>query len=203
MTAESLALVELDSVALGFAALDALVKRAEVLVLEANLVEPGRFLLLFAGGVAEVQESYAACTERAGDGVVDRLLLPMVHPALLAGLRGIEDRDGELDAIGVIEGRTVAGTLHAADRSLKDADVTLAGIRVAVGLGGRAFFVVHGPQHDVEAAIAAGTAVLDERQSLHRVECIPRPHAEMCAWLLRRPPFDPGAAAALALGGGR
>lgn len=191
MSGEALALIEIDSVARGLRALDALVKRAPVTVLEANLVEPGRFLVLFSGGVAEVEESYAAASEVACDGAVDRLLLPYAHPALLAGLRGLQDHDGELDTIGVVEGRYVAGTLHAADRSLKEAEVRLAGIRVAGGLGGRAYYIVHGGQSDVEAAIEAGREVLTERQALHRTECIPRPHGEMLAWLLRPPPFAP------------
>lgn len=201
LTPEALALVEVDSVARGLRALDALLKKAPVQVLEANLVEPGRFLLLFAGGVAEVEESYAEALVLACDGTVDKLLLPMAHPALLAGLRGTEDREGELDTLGVVEGSQVASTLHACDRSLKDAEVALAGIRVAGGLGGRAYYVVHGLQHDVEAALEAGEHVLQERAALHRSECIARPHPEMLAWLLRRAPFDPGAAAALAAGG--
>lgn len=201
LTPEALALVEVDSVARGLRALDLLVKRAPVQVLEANLVEPGRFLLLFAGGVAEVEEAFAAATEHCAESTVDRLLLPMAHPALLAGLRGAEDREGELDTVGVIEGSRIASTLHACDRSLKDAEVALAGVRVAGGLGGRAYYVVHGQQHDVEAAIEAGAAVLEGRKALHRTECIPRPHGEMLAWLLRRAPFDPGSAAAMAAGG--
>lgn len=191
MVEDALALYELDSVALGLAALDALVKRAPVRVLEANLVEPGRFLLLFCGGVAEVQESAQALRERAEGGVVDSILLPMVHPAVLAGLRGAQDHQGELDTIGVVEGSWIAGTLEACDRALKEADVRLAGLRVAGGLGGRAFFVVHGAQHDVEAALDAGRGVLQGREALHRVECIPRPHVEMLAWLLRPAPFAP------------
>ena len=89
----------------------------------------------------------------------------------------------------MVEGRRVAGTLEAADRSLKDADVTLAGVRVSGGLGGRAYYVVFGAQHDVEAALDAGASVLNARGSLHRVERIARPHAEMVRWLLRPPPF--------------
>jgi len=187
--AEALALIEVDAVARGLRALDSLVKRAPVQVLEANLVEPGRFLILFAGGVAEVQESYEAATECAEGGVVDTLLLPFAHSALLAGLRGREDRDGDLDTVGVIEGRHVAGTLHACDRSLKEAEVRLAGVRVTGGLGGRAYYVVHGLQHDVEAALDAGRAVLLDRDALHHSECIARPHEEMLAWLLRPAPF--------------
>ncbi len=189
---EALALVEVDSVARGLASLDALTKKAPVTVLEANLIEPGRFLLLFAGGVAEVEESYAEALARAEEGVVDRLLLPRAHEGILAGLRGrtILRTADELDTLGVIEGQRVAGTLEACDRSLKDADVTLAGVRVAGGLGGRAYYVVFGAQHDVEAAIDAGKSVLETRRSLHRVERIARPHPDMVRWLLRPPPFQ-------------
>ena len=75
---------------------------------------------------------------------------------------------------------------------VKDAAVSLVGIRVAVGLGGRAFFVVHGQQHDVEASVAAGSAVLEASATLHRTEVIARPHAEMVPWLLRTAPFKLG-----------
>ena len=54
--ADALAHLELDGVATGLRALDTLVKRAPVDVLEANLVEPGKYLILLAGGVAEVEE---------------------------------------------------------------------------------------------------------------------------------------------------
>jgi microcompartment protein CcmL/EutN len=189
--ADALALIELDSVASGLAAVDTLVKRAPVEVLEANLVEPGRFLLLFAGGVAEVEESAGAVAEQHEAAVTSEMRLPMVHPDLLAGLGG-KEHTAAPDALGVIEGSDVAGTIHAADRSLKDADVTLAGIRLAIGLGGRAYYVVAGAQNDVEAAIEAGAAVLEARGTLHRTERICRPHDEMVPWLLRPPPFHLG-----------
>jgi microcompartment protein CcmL/EutN len=187
--AEALALVELDSIARGLRCLDALVKRAPVQMLEANLVEPGRYLILFCGGVAEVEESLQAANEVGLEAIADQLLLPQAHPGLLDGLRGMEDvRDAdEMDTLGVIEGARVASTLRACDASLKDASVRLAGIRVSGGLGGKAYYLVFGPQHDVEIAIERGTGQLGDR--LVRTELIPRPHPEMVDWLLRRAPF--------------
>jgi microcompartment protein CcmL/EutN len=170
--------------------LDALVKRAEVNILEANLVEPGRFLILFDGGVAEVEEAFEAAAEQAGPAMVGRMKLPFAHPHLLRGLRGHEDKGtSDLDTLGVIEGTAVSAVLEACDRSLKEAEVALAGIRVAGALGGRAFYVVHGVQHDVEAAIDAGVSVLKQHERLHRTECIARPHRDMLPWLLRPAPF--------------
>lgn len=187
--ADALALLELDSVARGLRALDALIKQAPVQMLEANLIEPGRYLILFSGGVAEVEESFRMAREVGNESVVDKMLLPQVHPGVLDGLQGLEDvrSADEMDTLGVVEGAHVAGTLLACDRSLKDAQVRLSGIRVCGGLGGKAYYLVFGPQHDVEVAVEVGAAQLGDR--LHRTEVIPRPHSEMVEWLLRRAPF--------------
>lgn len=192
--ADALALIELDSVARGLRALDLLVKKAPVEVLEGNLVEPGKFLILYAGDVAEVEESHAEAMEYAEGGVLDQMLLPFAHPHLLRGLRGHQETRSAsgYDCLGVVEGSAVASTLHAADRSLKDAEVTLAGVRIAGGLGGRAYYVVFGYQHDVEAAVEVGRDVLQAAGTHHHSELIPRPHEDMVGWLLRPAPFRVG-----------
>jgi microcompartment protein CcmL/EutN len=119
------------------------------------------------------------------------MLLPMVHDALVDGLRGAEHRTVD-DALGIVEGTDVAATLLSADGALKGADVELVGIRVAVGLGGRAYFLVSGAQHDVQASIDVAASVLEPLGRLHRIELIARPHDEMVVWLLRPAPFRVG-----------
>jgi microcompartment protein CcmL/EutN len=194
-SAPALALLEIDSVARGLAALDALVKKAEVEILEVNLVEPGRLLVLFAGGVAEVEESFGAGVSVGAELLLDAMLLCDAHAALLPALRGAVSLGSAeaLDNLGVIEGSRVASVLLAAERVLKGARVSLTGLRVTGGLGGRAYFIVHGAQADVEAALELGASLLSARGHLHRVERIARPHPEMVTWLLRPPAFAPPA----------
>jgi microcompartment protein CcmL/EutN len=187
---EALALVELDSVASGLRALDALVKKAPVSVLEANLVEPGKFLVLVAGPVGELGEAFDAAKAEVPSAVGATMFLARVEARVVEALRGHDDREMAPEAIGLVEGRAVAPTIEACDRSLKDARVRLAGIRLTGGLGGRAYYVVSGLQHDVEAALDAGRAVLEAQNSFHRVERIANPHAEMLAFLLRPIPFQ-------------
>ena len=188
---EALALIELDSVARGLRCVDDLVKRAPVTMHEANLVEPGKFIILFSGYVGEVTEAYDAACERGCERIVERMLLPMAHAGLVAGLKG-EVVVEQPDTIGIVEGRHLAGVLEACDRSLKDADVSLCGLRLHGGLGGRAYYVVHGRQHDVEVALDTGAAVLSGRETLHEVQCVANPHREFLDWLLRPAPFTPG-----------
>ena len=185
---DALALLELDSIARGYRVLDALVKESPVTVVNANVVEPGKFLILFGGGVAEVDAAWAVGVDTAGDTLVDKVFLPGVHPRIWTALAG-ETTRGAIDTIGVIEAGSVAGVIEAADRSLKDAAVTLLGLRISPGLGGKGYYVVDGQQYDVEAAIEAGSAVLDARGKLVRAERIARPHPDFLAHLLRPAPF--------------
>jgi microcompartment protein CcmL/EutN len=177
----ALAIVEIGSVATGLSALDALTKRATVTIRGAGVVEPGRYILLFAGDLAEVEEAWDAAIFVAAGQLGDRELIPDVREVVLAALAGARVL-GDADCVGVIEGRSIAGTVLAADRAVKDARVVLAGIRLQPGLGGRAYLVVTGLQHDVEAAVDAGRAALGERA--HRTEVIARPTAQLLAALL-------------------
>lgn len=185
---DALGLLELSSIARGYRALDALVKRSPVTVLQANLVEPGHYLVLFGGGVAEVQEAMAAGLESAEGCVLASLELPMVHEQVLSGLRGTLALEADPDTLGIVEAKTVSAGLQACDRVLKDAYVTLAGLRITPGLGGRSYFVVQGQQHDVEAALEAARAVLGD--AAHALECVPRPHPDFVAQVLRAAPFS-------------
>ena len=54
MTGSAIALLEFDSVAAGIEAGDAMVKRAALSVVHAGTVQPGKYLVLIAGTVAEV-----------------------------------------------------------------------------------------------------------------------------------------------------
>ncbi len=156
----SIALLEFDSLAVGIVAADAMAKRASVEVLLAGSIHPGRYLVLVGGGVAEVAES-AAAGRAAGEGCLrDEVVLPDVHGGVVAALGGARPH-GEADALGIIETRTVAAAVAAADAGLKAAAVTLTELRLGDDLGGRGYLLFGGAVADVEAAVAAGVARID------------------------------------------
>ena len=80
---DALGLLEISSIARGYRVVDALVKKSPVLLLEANVVEPGKFLVLFSGSVAEVEESFKEAMEVAGDACIDHLFLPFQGLSIL------------------------------------------------------------------------------------------------------------------------
>ena len=149
----ALALIELASIAVGIEAGDAMVKRAPVEVLRAGTIHPGKYLVLVAGEVADVEEALAAGLAVGEPSLVDSVFLPHVHGQVVAALRGVR-RGGAGEALGIVETVTVAATIQAADAGVKGASVELLELRLGDGLGGRGYLLFDGTVADVEAAVA-------------------------------------------------
>jgi microcompartment protein CcmL/EutN len=156
---------------------DAVIKRAPVTLALADAVSPGRYLLLFHGGVGEVDEALHAGVERAGAALLDQLYLPLAADGLVAALEGrMEAPRGE--AVGVVELATVASALRAADVALKKADVALTRLQLARGIGGKGWFHLQGELHMVEAALEAVTLEI-KPPFLLATELLHSPHGEL------------------------
>jgi len=151
----ALGIVEVRSIARGYCTLDAMTKRAEITVLHAEPVSPGKFWIAVAGGEAEIFEAMAVGLDTAGDSRIDHTHLPGAHPTVLdAVARAVAPR-APGDAIGVLETATMAASVRAADAALKCADVTLVDLHLARGIGGKGYLVLTGGLSDVEAALDA------------------------------------------------
>ncbi len=159
MTAPALALLEFHSIAAGIEAGDAMVKRAPVERILAGTIQPGYYLVLVTGEVADVSEAVDAGVLTGGEALRDRLLLPNVHPGVVAALGGARESGGEkaaADALGIVETETVAAGILAADAGLKGAEVRLNQLRLGDGLGGKGLALFTGLVSDVETAVAIG-----------------------------------------------
>lgn len=176
MTAPALALLEFHSIAAGIEAGDAMVKRAPVERILAGTIQPGYFLVLVTGEVADVTEAVDAGLLAAADFVRDRLLLPNVHPGVVAALRG-ERATADTESLGIVETATVAAGILAADAGLKGAEVRLNQLRLGDGLGGKGLALFGGSVSDVEAAVAIGGDVVFAQ--VIRRAVIARLHGEM------------------------
>jgi microcompartment protein CcmL/EutN len=91
--------------------------------------------------------------------------------------------NGQLDAVGVVETRSVAASIVAADQALKTATVDLLALRIANGLGGKSFFTLTGEVSDIRSSVAAGARSAEERGQLARQVVIPRPHPDLSVHL--------------------
>jgi microcompartment protein CcmL/EutN len=173
----ALGLLELDSIAAGIAAGDAMAKRAPIDVIRAGTVHPGKYLVLVGGAVADVEEALEAGREVGASSVLGIVFLPNVHPDVVAAMRGARPPAAG-EALGIIETATVASIIEAADAGLKGARVRLLELRLADDLGGKGYLLFDGPVAEVEAAVEAGSARIAGSPGLVR-RVIPRLHAEM------------------------
>ena len=178
----ALALLEFSSIAAGVLAADAMVKHATLDVIHAGTVQPGRFLVLVGGSVAEVEEAFKAGREAAPDALKDHIFLPGVHPDVVRALAGGRSLE-QADALGIIETYTVSAAIHAADKGVKNAEVKLLEIRLADGLDGKGLVFFTGIVSDVEAALEIAGNALKPEQVVRQV-MIPQLHGDI-AKLLR------------------
>jgi microcompartment protein CcmL/EutN len=168
----ALAMLEFDSIAAGIDAADAMSKRADVETFLAGSIHPGRYLVLVAGHVADVEESVDAGRARGDGCLVDAVILRDVHPGVVAALVG-ERSHAPTEALGIVETSSVAATLEVADAGLKAADVALPEMRLGDGIGGKGYLLFAGTLADVEEAVRVGLSRI-RAELVVAVRVIPR-----------------------------
>lgn len=176
----AIAVLELGSVARGVETADAILWEAELELLFACAVQPGKYVLLFTGSIEDLVSALRRGSEVASGDLVDQVLIQQVHPQVLDALRRRDaELNGTLDALGVIETTTVASCIQAADRALKRATVDLLELRIANGLGGKSYVTLTGEVSDVRSAVLAGASLAESEGRLQRQVVIARPHPDL------------------------
>ena len=176
----ALALLEYSSIAAGIEAADAMVKRAEMAVVQAGTVQPGRLLVLLGGAVAEIEEALKVGLNTAADALTDHIFLPAVDPRVAQALSGQRDTEklAKNVALGIVETSTIPAAIQAADKGVKAAEVALMEMRLADGLGGKGIVFFTGLVADIEAALEIVDEYLTETQQIRQV-IIPQLHLDM------------------------
>lgn len=174
----ALAMIEFKSIAKGIFATDAIAKKARVDILTTNPVCPGKYIVIFAGPVAEVEESLQAGLSAGSDMVINDFFIPNIHPDVLPAISGTTDIK-EYQSIAIIETFSVASCIIGADMAAKASPIKLIEMRLANGLGGKGFFVMTGALADIEASVAAAKEYISAEGYLAGCEIIAAPHADL------------------------
>ncbi len=178
MEHHAIGLVEINSIAKGFEVCDAMAKTANVTVLVAKSICPGKYIVMIGGDVAAVRQSAGVGESVAGSTIVDCFVIPNIHPSVLPAISGGNSIEN-IQALGVIETYSVAATIEAADAAVKAASVVPLRMHLAFGIGGKSYVSLSGEVADITAAVAAGAAVASEKGFLVSQVVIPRPHPQL------------------------
>lgn len=188
----AIGLVELDSIAAGIVTGDAMVKASPLGSIYAGTVHPGRYLVLASGDTASVEVALEVGRSTGAARVLDTVFLADIHPDVTAAIVSTDEAAvTDADAIGVLETATVATIIGAADAAVKAAQVSLASVRLADGLGGKGYLVVAGELAEVEASMERAVAVAEPGGQLVHHVVVAQLAAEMRANLAADLRFRP------------
>lgn len=172
----ALAVIEFRDIPTGIDATDAMLKRAPIAFVKSGTISRGRFLTLIGGSMAAVEESLLEGLFRAGECVLDHLLLADVHPRVYEAILGGRRAVGR-GALAIIETDTVASNVRAAELALKGTPVELVELRLAdSGLSGKGVSIYQGELADIEAAVAIVRGFMYEAGGDVRHAIVPSPH---------------------------
>ena len=148
----ALGLVEYKTVSSGITAADLMVKTAEVDVIQAETVCPGKYFVLVEGELAAVRAAVDTASAAYPDKLIDNFVLGNPHDSICEAIWGTASVS-EPKSLGILETYSVAAAIVAADTAAKTADVTLIELRLARGMCGKSYLLLTGEVAAVSAAI--------------------------------------------------
>jgi microcompartment protein CcmL/EutN len=150
-------------------------KSANVDLLIAKTICPGKYIVMVGGEIAAVQQAVQNGEREGGHMKVDSFVLPNVHASVLPALSGVTQVE-KRQSIGVVETYSVAACIAAADSAVKSANVQLVRIHMAFGIGGKCYLVVNGDIADANTAVTAASQSAGEKGLLVHSMVVPKPH---------------------------
>ena len=159
---KAIGMIEFKTIATGITAADAMVKTADVELVEAQAVCPGKYIAIVSGDLSAVKAAVdAACTQYETE-LIDSMVLGNPHESIFPAIYGASHVD-DISALGIIETYDVAAIIEAADAAAKTAIVELIELRIAKGMCGKSYMLLTGEVSAVEAAIERAKAVVGSK----------------------------------------
>ena len=180
---KAIGMVEYKTVSSGINAADLIVKTAEVELLEAQTVCPGKFIILFTGDLSAIRVSVDAAVKTYPESLIDSFVLGNPHESLYRALHCTAEVD-TIQALGVIETFTGASAIVAADHAAKTAEVTVFEVRLCRGMCGKSYVLLTGSVAAVTEAVESSVAHLKEEGTMLDYAVIPSPSKDFVKTLI-------------------
>lgn len=149
---KAIGMIEFKTVSAGITAADQMVKTAEVELIEAQTVCPGKYIALISGSLSAVNAAVEAARAVREEELIDSFVLGNPHEGIFPAIYGTTQID-RVNALGVLETYDAASIIVAADAAAKTAIVELIELRIAKGMCGKSYLILTGEVAAVEAAL--------------------------------------------------
>lgn len=172
---KSIGLVELKSIPVGVQTADEMLKAANVDLLVATAICPGKYIIIISGQVGAVKSSMETGRQTAGVFLICHHIINNVHASVPAALVGTTDVE-RITSLGMVETMSALTAVRAADIAAKASNITLMEVRVARGLGGKGYLIFTGEVSAVKSALNSCLSQLADTGEITSTCAIPSPH---------------------------
>ena len=180
---KAIGMIEFKTVSAGITAADQMVKTADVELLEAQTVCPGKYIALIAGDLSAVNAAVERGKMTREDELIDSFVLGNPDESIFPAIYGSSQIEG-VDALGILETYDAASIIVAADIAAKTAIVKLIELRIAKGMCGKSYMLITGEVAACEAAIAKAKASVGEKGMYLDSSVIANPDPQICKSIL-------------------
>lgn len=181
-TRNAIGIIELASIYKGFAVQDEVLKSANVEKLVARTICSGKYFMMVRGNIADVETAITVAKEIGGFSVVNATAIPNVDPRIFPAIAGATTLQVNLNkkvgAMLVIETFSVVSAIKAADYAVKEANLDILRVHVAMAVGGKGFVVITGDIDALEAAVIPAINYIKQDGMLAGYVIIKNPHEE-------------------------
>lgn len=180
---KAIGMVEYKTVSAGLIAADTMLKTAQVEIIEAQTVCPGKYIVLLRGDLSAINACIEAARTRYSEHLIDSFILGNPHESIFAAIYGTTQIE-KINALGILETFSAASIIVAADEAAKTAQVELIELRIARGMCGKSYLLLTGEVAAVEAAITKAKAAVGENAMLLDSAVIANPDSKLCKSIL-------------------
>lgn len=185
----ALGIIELASIGKGFEVQDAILKAANVEKIIARTICSGKYFIAIRGDVADVESAVGVAIETGGYAIVNTATIPNLDPKVFPAIAGTTvyeqgAKGGHIGALLIIETFSVVSAIKAADLAVKEAELDLLRVHVAMAIGGKGFLVITGDISSLEAALQPVIAYCKEDGMLADYSLIKNPHEDVLRELI-------------------
>jgi len=171
---KAIGMVEYKTVSTGIQAADLMLKTAEVEIIEAQVVCPGKYIVLITGDLSAVHASVEAAKTQYAQQLIDSFVLGNPHESIFSAIYGAA-QVSDVKALGVLETFSAASIIVAADAAAKTSIVNLIELRIAKGMCGKSYMLLTGDVAAVTAAIEKAKKEVGENGMYLESSVIPGP----------------------------
>ncbi|MBN2029290.1 BMC domain-containing protein [bacterium] len=181
----AIGIIELSSIHKGFEVQDDVLQNTQVEKLVARTICSGKYVIVVRGEIADVESCLEIAKSTGGYAIINAIIIPNVDASIFPAISGATTLDSpKVDGLLIIETFSVASAIKAADYVVKEADVLLLRIHVAMAIGGKGLVVVTGSIDALKSALVPAIAYVKEEGMLVGYSLISDPHEDVLRELI-------------------